>query len=325
MSSLETTIQQAAAKNTELLRVLSETDHAPPALEQQKRLIADLESVAAESDRRLVHMEAKRKKEFGDHETYRDSVLRRFAFKATGQRAKFEARAQKEETEYFQALQAEQSQQQINRNLKEQVAAARQVATELEAQVAQRDSAQQELDRLYESIFGGPTPSLPDEDESEQRAGAALRAYQDARGRAEAEQMAVRLLADAQRGMQGATKAMEQARSASRHDMWSGGSLADVMERNALQRAESAMLAARMQVVQAQRDMAFHEEIKAAAARVQQAALRLDAIAAEAGVRAQDLDAELKRKEKDLRDARVALQKIRESAFESLSVAPPAY
>ncbi|EAQ90332.1 hypothetical protein CHGG_02267 [Chaetomium globosum CBS 148.51] len=319
MTSLETTISQAAAKNTELLRVLSETDYAAPALEQQKQLITDLESEAAESDKRLSIMDIKRVREFSDHKEYRDSVLRRFLFKAAGQRAAFEARAQKEETEYFQALQALQSEQQVNTNIKSQLTAARQAATDLSAQVTRHTTAQQSLDQLYESIFSGPTPSLPGEDEHEQRATAAQRAYLDVRGRAEAEQMAVRLLAGAQRGMANASKSMEQALTASRHDMWgSGGSIADMMERNALQRAEGEMMAARMQVVQARGS-------KTSAAKVRQASTRLDVMAAEAGVRARDLDAELKRREEELREARVALQKIREKAFETYSVAPPAY
>ncbi|KAH6637222.1 hypothetical protein F5144DRAFT_592152 [Chaetomium tenue] len=323
MTSLETTIPQAAAKNTELLRVLSETDYAAPALEQQKQLITDLESEAAKSDRRLSIMDIKRVREFSDHKEYRDSVLRRFLFKAAGQRAAFEARAQKEETEYFQALQALQSEQQVNTNIKSQLTAARQAATDLSAQVTRHTTAQTSLDQLYESIFSGPTPALPGEDEHEQRTTAAQRTYLDVRGRAEAEQMAVRLLAGAQREMANASKAMEQALTASRHDMWgSGGSIADMMERNALQRAESEMLGARMQVVQAR---GFSAAIKASAAKVRQAAARLDAMAAEAGVRARDLDAELKRREEELREARVALQKIREKAFETYSVAPPAY
>lgn len=355
MSSLETAIPQAAAKNAELLRVLSETDYAAPALEQQKQLITELESAASASDKRHSILDIKRVMEFGEHKEYRDSVVRRFAFKATGRRAQFEARAQKEETEYFQALQALQSEQQVNTNIKDQLAAARQTATDLEAQITRHTTAQQSLDQLYDSIFSGPTPTLPGEDEHEQRAAAAQRTYQEARGRAAAEQMVVRLLAGAQRGMRNAEDALQQALSASRHDMWgSGGSIADMMERNALQRAEAEMLGARMQVTQAQgfsplvgdlpaveidhghllsdvffdnifSDLAFHDKIKSSAAKMRQAALRLDGIAAEAGVRARDLEVELKSKEEELREARVALQKIREKAFETYSVAPPAY
>jgi len=353
-TALETKIQQAATKNKELLRLLSTTDHAPPALEQQKRLVADLEFEASESEKRLDYMDGQRKKEFHDHKKYRDSVLRRFAFKATGKGEKFEARAQKEEKEYFEALQKEQRLQELDRNLKEQLAAARVVVGELDGLVRQHDAAQAELDRMYEAIFAGPTEGLPEEDEGEEHTKQALRAYQDARSRAEAEQMAVQLLGDAQKRMRGAMQSMEEALQASRYDMWSNNSFADMMERNALHRAESEIITARMQVVQAQRfsplvadmppveinqghlireiffdniysDLKFHQEIEASAARVQQGAMRLDAIAAEAGERLGMLNAEFRRKEKELQDSRVALQKLRETAFERFSEPPPAY
>ena len=348
--SLDTRIQQAAAKNKELLRILAETDHAAPALAQQNRLVADLQTELAESDRRVQEMDRRRLKEFKEHEKYRDSIMRRFAYKATGQRAKFEAKAEKEEKEYFEALQLEHREKEMNGNLREQLAAAQQVVRDLAAQVDRHAAAQQELDRLYDSVFSGPTPEMPEEDERERVMTAAAQAYQDVRGRAEAEAMALSQLGDAQRRMGTAMNCMQDALSASRADMFGGGTFTDLMERNALQRAETEIQAARMSVLQARRlspkvpelpmpninhgnlmrdvffdniftDMAFHDEIKASAARVDRAATFLNGAVAEAEARHRDLDAELGRKEKELRDARSALQKLRETAFESTNKA----
>ncbi|KAK0648178.1 hypothetical protein B0T16DRAFT_407827 [Cercophora newfieldiana] len=352
--TLESKIAQAALKNRELLTLLSTTDHAPLALSQQTRLIADLESELSQNKRRLDLLAGKRAKEFQEHKAYRDSVMRRFAFKATGKREKFEERAAKEEREYFEVLQKEQQLQGVNRDLVQQLSEAKNVAADLEGQVRKHEAAQVELDRLYEAIFGGPTEGLPEEDAAEEKVRQAVRGYQAARGRAEEENMAVQLLADARRKMGGAMQSMEEALQASRYDMWSSNSFADMMERNALHRAESEVITARMQVVQAQRfspmvgelppveinqgsllrdvffdnvwsDMKFHEEIKASAARVQQAAMRLDVIAGEAQARFNMLDSEFRKKEKELGDARVALQKVREAAFERLSERPPPY
>jgi ribosomal protein L17 len=346
--SLEERIASAAAQNKALLQTLSETDHAGPALAQQQRLIADLRTSLADSDRRVEYMAQRRFKEFRDHEKYRDSVLRRLAYKATGRGGRFAERAAKEEKEYFAALQVEQQDQAMNREIRAQLDDASRVANELQALAAKHDAAQQELDKLYEGIFGGETPGMPDEDEKERVVAVVRAQYLSARGKAEGEAVAVRLLGDAQRRMRGALASMDEALSASRFDMFSSGAFADVMERNALHRAQTEVMAARMSVIQAQRmsplvgdmphvdieeghlirdvffdniftDMAFHEEIKASEARVAHAAQYLDGMVAAAKQRQADLDGLMMMKEADLQKARAALQKEREKAFEKVS------
>jgi len=354
MTPLETKIAQAALKNRELLAVLSQTDHAPAQLAQQRRLIADLNAALDESDRKLAFLSEKRHKEFREHKAYRDSFVRRHLYKASGKGDKFAEKAKKEEEEYFAVLQKEQQYQGVHRDLKEQLGKAQDEAARLEAEVARHESAQGELDRMYESIFGGPTEGLPEEDAAEETVKSAMGAYQVARGRAEEEHMAVQLLGDARKRMDSAIRSMQEALQASQYDMWSSNSFADMMERNALHRAESETISARMQVAQAQRfdprvadlppveinqghllrdvffdnvwsDMKFHQEIEKSMARVQQATARLDQIQVEAEGRFRELDAEFRRKEKELNDARTALQKVREAAFERLSEPPPAY
>ncbi|KAK0624281.1 hypothetical protein B0T14DRAFT_426012 [Immersiella caudata] len=319
MTHVESKIAQASLKNRELLTILSQTDHAPAQLAQQRRLITDLNAALDESDRKLAFLSEKRHKEFREHKAYRDSFVRRHLYKASGKGEKFAEKAKKEEEEYFAVLQKEQQYQGVHRDLKEQLAKAQEESSRLDGEVTRHESAQGELDRMYESIFGGPTEGLPEEDAAEEKVKSAMRAYQVARGRAEEEHMAVQLLGDAQKRMGSAIRSMQEALSASQYDMWSSNSFADMMERNALHRAEAETISARMQVVQAQR---FDPR---SMARVQQAAARLDQIAAEAQGRFGDLDAEFRRKEKELNDARVALQKVRERAFESLSEPPPAY
>ncbi|KAK3986068.1 hypothetical protein QBC44DRAFT_333930 [Cladorrhinum sp. PSN332] len=346
--SVKDKIRQASAKNKELLRVLTETDHAKPALDQQRRLIADLEREAAESDKRVAAVDRKRKKEFKDHEKYRDSVLRRFAYKATGRAEKFAAKAAKEETEYFSALQEEHRETQLNSDVKGQLDAARNVAKDLEAQVRRHGDMQTELDNLYNSIFAGSTPGFPAEDEKERISNNTLQAYHDARTTLEAETHALRLLQEAQQRMRASLYAMEEALSHSRRDMWGGGTFTDMMERNALNRAEREAMAAQMLVMQAKRmsphvgdlpdvrinqgnlmmdvffdniftDMAFHEEIKRSKATVVRAALVMDGLVGDANRRRHEVESGLRRKEKEMQDARVALQRERELAFEAVS------
>lgn len=102
--SLETKIQSASARNAELLHILHETDSAVPDLEGQKRYIVDLERQAADAAHRLEQLGSRRKRELKEHESYRDSVMKRFAYKIGGKMEKFEARAAKEEREYFDVL-----------------------------------------------------------------------------------------------------------------------------------------------------------------------------------------------------------------------------
>lgn len=351
MASLQTRIQDAAARNETLLRGLAETDHAPPSLTQQKRLVADLEAELASSDKRVADLAKRRGKELKDHEKYRDSIVRRFAFRAACKSEKFAERAEKEEKEYFEALQDEQKEQAVNRSIKEQLQQARQVAGDLETQVARHTQLQRDLDELYASIFSGPTPEVPEEDDKERIMADARRAYDDTKSRAETEYQAMRLLGDAQRRMNTAMGQMEEALAASRYDMFGGGTFADMMERSALQRADNAVASANMAVQQAQRlnpsvgqmppvninhghlmrdvvfdniftDMAFHEEIKASTARVQRAAGVVQRMAADAAARHKELDAEYRRREEALQNARIALQKVRENAFETFAGKP---
>ncbi|KAK3370687.1 hypothetical protein B0H63DRAFT_319562 [Podospora didyma] len=345
MASIETRIQQAAAKNKELLRVIADTEHAVPSLAQQNRFIAELEAGVQVSDKRVQAIDRKRKKEFYEHEKYRDSVLKRFAYKATGKKEKFEARAQKEETEYFEALQEEHRESEMNKNLKEQLQAARRAGRDLEKEVERHNQMQQELDKLYDALFAGPTPGFPEEDDREQATNRAISAYQDARSRAEAEFHAVRLLGEGQERMRSALAAMDEALSHSRRDMFGGGSMSDMMERNALHRAEMDVAGARMANIQAQRmspqvgmlpnveisqgslmsdvlfdniftDMAFHDRIKASREQVERAARAMDELAAGAMARHRELHHEFEMREAELQSARAALQKARERAFE---------
>ncbi|KAK4223581.1 hypothetical protein QBC38DRAFT_487456 [Podospora fimiseda] len=348
MTSVQDKIRQASAKNKELLHVLTETDHAKPALHQQRRLVADLEQEVAESDKRVAAVDRKRKKEFKDHEKYRDSVLRRFAYKATGQKEKFAAKAAKEETEYFSALQEEHRETQLNSDIKAQLEAARNVAKDLEAQVRRHNDMQQELDNLYNSIFAGSTPGFPAEDEKERISNETLQAYHNTRETLEAETQALKLLQEAQQRMRMSLYSMDEALSHSRRDMWGGGTFTDMMERNALSRAEREAMSAQMLVMQAKRmsphvgdlpdvrinqgnlmmdvffdniftDMAFHEEIKRSKDTVVRAAMVMDSLLGDAQRREQEVEGKLRRKEQEMQDARVALQRERELAFEAVA------
>ncbi|KAK4672150.1 hypothetical protein QC763_100290 [Podospora pseudopauciseta] len=349
-------ITAAAAKNKELLAILQQTDHAIPSLEQQRRLVKDLEGEVRASDARVAAVDRKRKKEYHEHEKYRDSVLKRFAYKATGKREKFEQRAAKEEQEYFEALQEEHRETEINKDVKIQLQEARRVAADLERDVARHNDVQKQLDELYGRIFGGPTPGYPEEDEQEREANARTQAYQATKGKSEAERQALKILGEGQLRMKRALGFMEEALMHSRRDMFGGGTFTDMMERNALSQAEREVMSANMLVMQAQRmsprvtnlpqvnidqgnlmmdvffdniftDMAFHDKIKASRESVLRAAMAMDGQVAATRQRVAQFEGQLRVEEQSMREAREKLQKVRERVFETVaaSTPPPAY
>lgn len=362
MSSIESKVAAAAARNEELLSILASTDEAPSALVQQDEYIGALQYELQRANARLAAADAARKKELKEHESYRDSVLKRFAYKAAGKKEAFEARAQKEEREYFEALAAEHREQEIKNNLEAQLADAQRVRAQIQADVARHEDAQHELDALYASIFEGPSgPGLESEDAAEARVRDASAAASAAASHFQAEETALRLLKDANAAMQTAMSSMDDALRASRRDMFGGGTFSDMMERNALARADRAVADARLFVERANRfsphnvvqslppvhvaqgsivadvlfdnlltDMAFHNKIKASAAEVARAAEVVAMEVARARQRVVDAKAQWDRAVEELRTRRKELQKVREHAFRRIAanagvagVAPP--
>jgi hypothetical protein len=346
--SLEDRIRDTSERNVELLNILHQTDSAIPDLEAQKRHVADLERQVARQAERLKQIGYRRKQELREHEHYRDSVLRRFAFKMSGKADKFEARAAKEEREYFDVLQEEHQAQVMKKNLDEMLADATTVRCELEVRAATHLEAQKDLDSLYESIFTGPSPGFPEEDQQERETSSALRAYQEARSRAEAEGLVVNILTQAQTRLNGALMSMEDALHASRRDMYGGGTFSDMMERSALNKAETLVRQATALVTQAQRaspmvrplppvriaqgnllgdvlfdnffsDMAFHEKIQQSNLEVRNCAQSLTTDLISATQRHTELLREADQKNEVVRQARVLLQKAREKVFQRVS------
>ncbi|KAH8676107.1 hypothetical protein BX600DRAFT_454336 [Xylariales sp. PMI_506] len=345
--SLTTQIQDASRRNRELLAILAETDHAAPDLEQHRRHLADLEAQLQQSKKHIRQLDANREKEFKEHKTYRDSVLRRFAYKASGNREKFEARAAKEEREYFEALQEEHKAKAMDDNLEALKQEALAAKGNLETQAARHGEAQRELDSLYDSIFQGPTPGFPEEDARESQSAAALQSYHDARVRSEAETQALGQLQEAARNLGVGMMCVEEALSHSRFDMFGGGTLADMMERDALHRAEMAVMRAQQLVSQAQRyspavqslppvaiahgsiisdvvfdniftDMAFHDKIKASREEMRRCVALMGAQVEACRARQREFGALERVQAENLEAARTALQKARQEIFERL-------
>lgn len=240
-TGIETRIREASAKNAELLRTLADTDYANPALIEQARFIRGLENEISVSDHRLKQLDTKRKSELADHEKYRDSNVRRFLHRISGKREKFDAKAAKEEREYFEALQEQHEAQTLNDGLRHQLDEALRAKAELEVAKATHNNAQVELDNLYNSIFAGDNPGFPNEDELEQKSDQALQKYHDSRVKKEQKDQIVNLLSKADAQAEIARHQMDEAHYRSRGDIMGRGVFNELQEHEALDSAAAAI------------------------------------------------------------------------------------
>ncbi|KAJ2892668.1 hypothetical protein MKZ38_009483 [Zalerion maritima] len=348
MSSTTDKIKHAANRNRKLVTILSETDHAHSELEQQDRYISDLNTGITQSRKEVAELDSKRKKELKEHASYRDSVMKRFAYKAVGKKEDFEAKAKKEEKEYFEALQEEHKTQQLLKNQEEALEEAQTARQEMVGKCQRHDQAQRDMDALYEEVFQGPSPGFPEEDAAEERRRGAGEDCRNMRSRAEAQAQAVRCMENAMAKMIGAYRSMQTALNHSRRDMWGGGTLTDMMERNALSKAEVLSTEARLAVSQAQQfdgqiqalpqvqvptgdiltdvffdniftDMMFHDKIKQGMVEMEHARGILERMLGQARTRAGQLEGEVAKRQSALENARLELQKIREQEFERVA------
>ena len=344
-SKIEQKIREASSRNEQLLVTLRETASAGPSLEEQERRIAGLRSAIDASKDALRRLDQRRKEELRYHASHRDSVMRRWAYAAVGKKDEFAARAAREECGYLEALQREHHGEERRQQLDGMLADATRAREELQTQRAHRQQAQGALDRLYDSVFAGPSPGFPEEDEMESIAHAALQTYHDAHVTAEAESEAIRSLADAALEMQAARAAMRDALRKSRVDLYTGGTMRGTIEREALGLARQHVLSSQRMVDQAMRlsshvpplppvripheagrrevfvGVVFHEQVRQCLRDVDTCADAVQWNLNSARNRHARLLADRDLKAQSLENARQMLQKIREKAMRRVTEA----
>lgn len=80
-----------------LLETIAALDYVPSALDEQRRMIKNLQAQEMETFEKLRELEKTTVKERKEHEELRDSTARRLAAKIAGHKDEFEAKASKEE------------------------------------------------------------------------------------------------------------------------------------------------------------------------------------------------------------------------------------
>ncbi|KAK2608386.1 hypothetical protein QQS21_003072 [Conoideocrella luteorostrata] len=345
--SIQSQIHESVSKKDELLKTLSETDHASSALNEQDKWVDELEMLLRDSDKEVKYNNGIRESNLKEHTKYRDSHVRRFMYKATGNKDKFAEKASKGEEEYFNSLQKAQQEDQRNSTLRQQLAEANTARDELRSLTELHDRSQKELDHVFSRIFSGQTADFPEEDEHEQCCDRVLMTYRDCRGKFEAETTAMASLAAAERLVLQSRQHIDSALSYSRWDMFGGGKLADAMERNELAKCDHASMQAQLQVSKAQRaspfvqdlpgvninhghifsdiffdniftDMRFHDEIKRAASELERCHVAVQDEWRKSQERRATLGTELSQREAELDNARRELQRVRGEIFEKV-------
>ena len=160
-------ILAAASENSDLLVRLSSTEEAPALLANQLKQVSKIQDELAEQDAHLEQLRKELDAQFRLHKKFRDSTARRLLYRATRMLPKFEALAMKEEQEYFTILntrsKAEERRMLLQTGLNEAVKG----QELLEAASEEHQHIHERVDTLYESLFSGPTPGFPHEDERE--------------------------------------------------------------------------------------------------------------------------------------------------------------
>jgi chromosome segregation ATPase len=336
----------AAARNHELLTVLAETDYAAKTLQQNTSYITDLEAQTKATEKELRKLHALTEDERKDHVKYRDSTFKRYAHKLGGRKgeAKFASKSEKEEREFLEAWQKEREAEERQSELRRALATANEDRQRFESEKARNESAQRDLDQLYASIFSGPTPDLPGEDQLETAVQYARQHLEQVQSQCNADCAALDALGRTESRMQNAAKAMEEALHSSRLDMWVGGSFADVMERDALSQAAVGISEALRHMDEARRlqpaiahlrevhidmghmisdvmfdnifsDMAQHDRIHASNNQLMEAMAQLKEQIALQTQRTQSAKLALNQGKASMEEARVELQNIRAEAF----------
>lgn len=338
-------ISITASRQQELLSRIAKTEHAKPALDQTRKQIDDLESRMLNLSLVIKKLETVTSKEQGDHEKYREASWRRVAYHLSGHKDKFESKVKKEEREYFEAVQQEQKARDALDTYKKEMYDLGDRKRTQEVIAKEHEVAQQELDSLYDSIFGGKTPDFPEEDKKEAIVRSAKRTYDELQRELGPEQQALKILSDAMNSIHEAIHHMEHALNKTHSDLLSDTrDLGQVMDKHSLSRAQTAASRTEMQFKQAQKlspkieDIGpmrvsqsammsvfddpvtpIRKKIEQSDTELRYAAAALSGQLSSAKRRVKTLDSEAEQEKMKLDQARSELQRVRTEAFKNVT------
>ncbi|KAH6662303.1 hypothetical protein B0J14DRAFT_610771 [Halenospora varia] len=349
MTSMQDKIRAQASKNAELLNTLRETDYAVSGYPQSTDYLNGLKSEISLAEGTLRKASQTVAFEYADHQKYRDSHVRRIAYKLSGKKDKFADQASKEEKEWLDAVQVELQSKRALEELNSKLDEAKRTNRELQEVAAVHEATQKELGALYKSIFDGPTPDVPGEDEKEHAVRAAEAEFNDKQWKLSTENQTRGALQDANKFLINARRNIEEALDAATMDAWGvGGSFADMQKHSSLSRAQGHISQVEMLMSQAQRmnpgvgsigkldiaemrfmtdvvfdnifsDLNAKDRIKESKVRLEQAKAKLEGELQKATQRIKAVQQEVNHARSVLDGRRNELQDVRAAAFDSIT------
>ena len=349
MTSLQERLRATAADNTRLLQIISESDFAPTALKQSNDYITNLKNDIVAQEKELAATKRSIAKEEAEHKAYQTSHAKRLAYRLGGKKEKFEAKASKEERDWVEAVQrgfeCQKKLDTLNRNLAE----ATSTSAEMQKVANTYTQAQAELDQLYKSIFEGPTPDVPGEDQKESALYQATAHFEMLQGNVSKENNIKSLLAETMKFLDRAAINVEEARSNQKMDVYGFDNMfMEMAEHNALARVRQNVAQADMLLKQARSirpdigevgnivhaqsdfmgevlfdnvfsDMRKYEAIKKSQASIMSARQELRSIQAQSEERMTSMVRETRFAKEDVDEKRLQLQQVRAQAYQRVA------
>ncbi|KAK7988264.1 DNA polymerase iota [Apiospora arundinis] len=173
MASINQAIRDTAAHTSELWIKIAQTDYAPSALEQQKCRLVELNEALDKLNAQIESLDKDRGTALISHQRYRDSVVRRLAYRAAWQRDRYRAKAALVTEEYYEVLQQEYRAKEKRCVLERRYEDGLALLEDLDHVASQHNQAQTELDLLWENVFSRPDSEYQHEKVLQQKVDAA--------------------------------------------------------------------------------------------------------------------------------------------------------
>ncbi|KAH7192006.1 uncharacterized protein B0J16DRAFT_52572 [Fusarium flagelliforme] len=331
MSNIKNSIREAFPKTSELLNLLEQTKHIRDDVALQQKVVSDLESQLADSNRELEGLDRKRLADFESHKKYRDGHAMKFLYKIGGKENSFTGQAEREEQNYHNTLQQAHHAAEHNSSVKAKLEDELAKKRELDQSMQYYLDLQKQLDDIYDDIFSGPTPDFPEEDEKERQSDAALSTYVSTKSAFELHQKALELLEQAtatmSAGLQQVEKALQSGDMNSIRSLNQGRELIQQSKTTVDQLVQLGSDVIRlppeanprtMEVTSNLGEVWGKVDVTGGRQEVARCTAALENCLSEAKEKRYYLSKELKRKGEEMERARTGLQKIRQSIFEEV-------
>jgi hypothetical protein len=165
--TIQEQITDAAPQHDNLVQTIRETEYAALAVRQSKSSTSVLANKLKELQTRASALQIQRDNDKGVLQEYYDSRFRRLAHTIRLKKSDFEHNIKWLESRYKSTIKELEDVRAELTKADTELAEAQQTQVVIEAAEADHKSALKALDTLYEAIFGGPTPGMPEEDQEE--------------------------------------------------------------------------------------------------------------------------------------------------------------